>query len=128
MQLFRLVHSSLKMKLRRNCMSFFVNRNVNYSANASKTNTLRMNKMPITPYIKNWADTSKNKYCGSHPTLFGFDSDMLRNAQLFIYRKSYQTINKSYILCCFKRQTNGSPQKVILFKESSEIKPFPQPS
>lgn len=40
----------------------------------------------VTRYIKNWADTTGIKRCGSLQTLYRFDSDVLRSAQLFIYR------------------------------------------
>ena len=45
-----------------------------------------MNRQCITRYIKNWADTTKIKVCSSLQTLYRFDSDVLRIAQLFIYR------------------------------------------
>ncbi len=41
----------------------------------------------VTRYIKNWADTTEIKGCSSPQTLYRFDSDVLRSAQLFIYRK-----------------------------------------
>ena len=40
----------------------------------------------VTRYIKNWADTTEIKGCSSHQTSYRFDSDVLRSAQLFIYR------------------------------------------
>ena len=40
----------------------------------------------VTRYIKNWADTTEIKGCGSLQTLYRFDSAVLRSAQLFIYR------------------------------------------
>ncbi len=40
----------------------------------------------VTRYIKNCADTTEIKHCSSLQTLYRFDSDVLRNAQLFIYR------------------------------------------
>ena len=40
----------------------------------------------VTRYIKNWADTTEIKGCSSLQTLYRFDSDVLRSAQLFIYR------------------------------------------
>lgn len=40
------------------------------------------NRQCITRYIKNWADTTEIKGCSSLQTLFRFDSDVLRNAQL----------------------------------------------
>jgi hypothetical protein len=43
----------------------------------------------VTRYIKNWADTTEIKDCGSLQTLYLFDSDVHRNAQLFIYRNRY---------------------------------------
>ena len=43
----------------------------------------------VTRYIKNWADTTEIKGCGSLQTLYRFDSDVLRSAQLFIYRNRY---------------------------------------
>ena len=48
------------------------------------------NRQCITRYIKNWADTTKIKGCCSLQTLYRFDSDVLRSAQLFIYRNRYQ--------------------------------------
>ena len=47
------------------------------------------NRQCITRYIKNWADTTEIKGCSSLQTLYRFDSDMLRSAQLFIYRNRY---------------------------------------
>jgi len=44
------------------------------------------NRQCITRYIKNWADTTEIKGCSSHQTLYRFDSNVLRSAQLFIYR------------------------------------------
>jgi len=44
------------------------------------------NRQCITRYIKNWADTTEIKSCSSLQTLYRFDSAVLRNAQLFIYR------------------------------------------
>ena len=43
----------------------------------------------VTRYIKNWADTTEIKGCGSLQTLYRFDSAVLRSAQLFIYRNRY---------------------------------------
>lgn len=43
----------------------------------------------VTRYIKNWADTTKIKGSSSLQTLYRFDSDALRSAQLFIYRNRY---------------------------------------
>ena len=40
----------------------------------------------VTRYIKNWADTTEIKGCSSLQTLYRLDSDVLRSAQLFIYR------------------------------------------
>lgn len=40
----------------------------------------------VTRYIKNWADSTEIKSCSSLQTLYRFDTDMLRSAQLFIYR------------------------------------------
>jgi hypothetical protein len=40
----------------------------------------------VTRYIKNWADTTKIKGCSSLQTLYRLDSEVLRSAQLFIYR------------------------------------------
>lgn len=40
----------------------------------------------VTRYIKNWADTTEIKGCSSLQSLYWFDSDVLRSAQLFIYR------------------------------------------
>jgi len=40
----------------------------------------------VTRYIKNWADTTVIKHCGSLQTLYRLDSGVLRSAQLFIYR------------------------------------------
>jgi len=40
----------------------------------------------VTRYIKNWADTTEIKGCSPLQTLYQFDSDLLRSAQLFIYR------------------------------------------
>ena len=44
------------------------------------------NRQCITRYIKNWADTTEIKGCSSLQTLYRFDSNVLRSAQLFIYR------------------------------------------
>ena len=44
------------------------------------------NHQCITRFIKNWADATEIKGCGSLQTLYRFDSDVLRSAQLFIYR------------------------------------------
>lgn len=44
------------------------------------------NRQCITRYIKNWADTTEIKGCSSLQTLCRFDSDVIRSAQLFIYR------------------------------------------
>lgn len=41
----------------------------------------------VTRYIKNWADTTEIKGCSSLQTFYRFDSDVVRSAQLFIYRK-----------------------------------------
>jgi hypothetical protein len=43
----------------------------------------------VTRYIKNWADSTEIKSCSSLQTLYRFDTDMLRSAQLFIYRNRY---------------------------------------
>jgi hypothetical protein len=43
----------------------------------------------VTRYIKNWADTTEIKGCSSLQTLYRLDSDVLRSAQLFIYRNRY---------------------------------------
>ena len=54
----------------------------------------------VTRYIKNWADTTEIKGCSSHQTSYRFDSDVLRSAQLFIYRNRYlqakRTLYKKY--------------------------------
>jgi hypothetical protein len=42
----------------------------------------------VTRYIKNWADTTEIKGCGSLQTLCRLDSNLLRMAELFIYRNS----------------------------------------
>lgn len=44
------------------------------------------NRQCITRYIKNWADTTEIKGCSSLQTLYRFDNDVFRSAQLFIYR------------------------------------------
>ena len=44
----------------------------------------------VTRYIKNWADTTEIKGCSPLQTLYRFDSDVLRSAQLFIYRNRYK--------------------------------------
>lgn len=44
----------------------------------------------VTRYIKNWADTTEINGCSSLQALYRFDNDVLRNAQLFIYRKRWQ--------------------------------------
>lgn len=44
----------------------------------------------VTRYIKNWADSTEIKSCSSLQTLYRFDTDMLRSAQLFIYRNRYR--------------------------------------
>jgi hypothetical protein len=46
----------------------------------------------VTRYIKNWADTTEIKGCSSLQTLYRFDSDVLRSAQLFIYRNRYKQV------------------------------------
>lgn len=45
----------------------------------------------VTRYIKNWADTTKIKGSSSLQTLYRFDSDALRSAQLFIYRNRWRS-------------------------------------
>lgn len=47
------------------------------------------NSQCITRYIKNWADTTGINGCSSLQTLYRVDSDVLRSAQLFIYRNRY---------------------------------------
>jgi hypothetical protein len=47
------------------------------------------NRQCITRYIKNWADTTEIKGRSSLQTLYRFDSDVLRSAQLFIYRNRW---------------------------------------
>jgi len=49
----------------------------------------------VTRYIKNWADTTEIKGCSSLQTLYRLDSDVLRSAQLFIYRNRYQQGEKN---------------------------------
>lgn len=44
------------------------------------------NRQCITRYIKNWADTTEIEGYSSLQTLYWFNSDELRSAQLFIYR------------------------------------------
>ena len=44
----------------------------------------------VTRYIKNWADTTEIKGCSSLQTLYLFDSNVLRSAQLFIYRNRWR--------------------------------------
>ena len=46
----------------------------------------------VTRYMKNWADTTEIKGCGSLQTLYRVDSDVLRSAQLFIYRNRWQQV------------------------------------
>jgi len=53
-------------------------------------NIMTTEHQAVTRYIKNWADTTEIKGCSSLQTLYRFDSDVLRNAQLFIYRNRYQ--------------------------------------
>ena len=48
------------------------------------------NRQCITRYIKNWADTTEIKGCSSLQSLYRFDSDVLRSAQLFIYRNRWR--------------------------------------
>ncbi len=50
------------------------------------------NRQCITRYIKNWADTTEIRGCGSLQSLYRFDSDVLRSAQLFIYRNRWQQV------------------------------------
>jgi hypothetical protein len=50
----------------------------------------------VTRYIKNWADTTEIKGCSSLQTLYRFDSDVLRSAQLFIYRNRYRQAKERY--------------------------------
>ncbi len=47
------------------------------------------NRHFITQYIKNRADTTEIKCSSSLQTLYRFDSDLLRSAQLFIYRNRW---------------------------------------
>jgi len=49
----------------------------------------------VTRYIKNWADTTEIKHCRSLQTLYRFDSDVLRIAQLFIYRNRYTQLQET---------------------------------
>jgi hypothetical protein len=49
----------------------------------------------VTRYIKNWADSTEIKSCSSLQTLYRFDTDMLRSAQLFIYRNRYGQVKKA---------------------------------
>ena len=49
----------------------------------------------VTRYIKNWADTTEIKGCGSLQTLYRFDSAVLRSAQLFIYRNRYGQVKRT---------------------------------
>ena len=56
------------------------------------------NRQCITRYIKNWADTTEIKGCSSLQTLYRFDSDVLRSAQLFIYRNRYQQALLAFLL------------------------------
>lgn len=46
----------------------------------------------VTRYIKNWADTVEIEHGSPPQTLSRFDSDVLRNAQLFIYRHRWQSL------------------------------------
>jgi len=48
----------------------------------------------VTRYIKNWADITEIKGCGSLQTLCRLDSNLLRIAQLFIYRNRWHTFKK----------------------------------
>ena len=52
------------------------------------------NRQCITRYIKNWADATEIKGCSSLQTLYRFDSDVLRSAQLFIYRNRCASAKK----------------------------------
>jgi hypothetical protein len=52
----------------------------------------RQERQGITRYIKNWADTTEIKGCSSLQTLYRFDRDVLRSAQLFIYRNRWQQV------------------------------------
>lgn len=56
------------------------------------------NRQCITRYIKNWADTAEIKVCSSLQPLYWFDSDVLRSAQLFIYR-SRETAVSNFLKC-----------------------------
>ena len=49
---------------------------------------------PVTRYIKNWTVTTEIKGCKSLQTLFRFDNEVLRSAQLFIYRNRCKTCQK----------------------------------
>jgi hypothetical protein len=46
--------------------------------------TERQNAQLVTRYIKYWADTTEFERSGSLQTLYRFDSETLRIAQLFI--------------------------------------------
>ena len=52
----------------------------------------------VTWFIKKWADSAEILHCGSLQTLYRFDSNLLRSAQLFIYRKR-QPVQKPTPYC-----------------------------
>ena len=60
-----------------------------YAAKMKDRITNDKNGQLVTRYIKNWADTTEIKGCSSLQTLCRFDNDVLRSAQLFIYRYRY---------------------------------------
>jgi hypothetical protein len=60
-----------------------------YAAKMKDRITNDKNGQLVTRYIKNWADTTEIKGCSSLQTLYRLDSDVLRSAQLFIYRNRY---------------------------------------
>ena len=65
-----------------------------YAAKMKDRLTKDKNGQLVTRYIKNWADTTEIKHCSSLQTLYRFDSDVLRNAQLFIYRNRWHQLKQ----------------------------------
>jgi len=55
-----------------------------YAAKMKDRITNDKNDQLVTRYIKNWADTTEIKGCGSLQTLYRFDNDVLRNARQFL--------------------------------------------
>ena len=70
--------------------SRFKARTVRYCSKMNEYIMTDKNGQLVTRYIKNWADTTEIKGCSSLQTLYRFDNDVLRSAQLFIYRNRYR--------------------------------------